>query len=595
MAMKLFALLLFFGAVTPATLQAQTPRADSLQTQVDQLIYRVQFDSAHRLVTDFLDRPDLTPLESYAGLYLYGRSLRAGGRAEDAIKEFEKALTYIDPSQEGSNDYRSAIRSQLAECYFDLQDFDRAAINAEAAIQLSPKPRHKTTGHAVNYLILGYVDYLYRRFTSAEERYLKAEKLYREKNLECELPLVTTKMAKLYHKLGREDIARQYLDSARHMSNLCKIPRYIYLTERTDFDLLKESGRFREALDKFDEVSEILSQFKFQEKQRELELMEASFHNRLHQVEMRQLEKVNEANEAVLAVQKRMVIILVVGVLLLLALLVILWREYRLKHSALSDLEAFRDNLEIEVAERTKNLEAARRQLEAKRDKLTSQNNRLVQLYHIMTHDLRAPLANMTMLIKFIMESDSMEEQKELVSKLPIVINSLNSNCSDLLDIIDTSAMDGEEEVDFIFFEDALLKVLRTLDSEIQAKGASISYDFKESEQVIYTGQFLESLFLNLLSNALKYAQPGRPPIIEIASKKDGDFLLLTITDNGMGLDLEKHGENLFKPRRTFHKNHDAKGYGLYMTKVQLENYGATIEMESTPGEGSTFTVRFKD
>ena len=379
------------------------------------------------------------------------------------------------------------------------------------------------------------------------------------------------------------------------MSNICKIPRYIYLTERTHFDILKESGNYQEALDKFDEVSDILSIFKFQEKQREIELMEASFHNRLQKVEMRQLEQVNEANAAVLLAQKRTLLILIVGVILLLALLLILYRQYRLKNSALGDLEVFKNNLELQVAERTENLAAAGRQLEAKRDKLASQNNRLVQLYHIMTHDLRAPLANMTMLIKFIRESEDPEEQKELVSKLPVVINTLNSNCSDLLDIIDTSALDGEEEVNFIFFEDALQKVIRSLDSEIQSKSATIFHDFSESEQVVYTGQYLQSLFLNLLSNALKYADPGRPPVIEIKSKKEGDHLVLTVKDNGLGLDLETHGENLFKPRRTFHKNHDAKGYGLYMTKVQLENYGATIEMESIPGEGSTFTVRFKD
>lgn len=593
--MRFFTTLLWFTVFIPLTSSAQSPRVKDLEENLDQLIYRVQYDSAHQLVVRFLDLPDLTTQESFYGHYYYGRALRAGARPQDAIAQFERALSFLDLSNDGEHVYRSAIRSQLAECYFDLMDFERAAINAESSIQLSPDTVIRKEGHAINYLILGYADYIHRRYKAALQQYVKAGNLYRSHGMECELPLVTTKLAKLYHAMGQHSVALQYLDSARHLSNVCKIPRYIYLTERTHFDILKESGRFEEALDKYDEVSEILTSYKFQEKQRELQSLEASYQNRLHQMEMQRMTEVNQANAAVLAAQKKMVFVLIISLILLLALVVFLWRENRLKHLALAKLNLFKDDLELQVAERTENLEIASQELKEKRDKFAAQNERLVQLYHIMAHNLRAPLANMTMLIKFILESDDPNEQKELISKLPVVINGLNANCSDLLDIIDTAAVVGEEEVDSLFLEDVLIKVMRSLDSEIQAKNAVVSYDFSENEQVIYTQRYLESLFLNLLSNALKYAMPGRPPRIEIRTEKEGDFLTLVVTDNGIGLDLEKYGEALFKPHRTFHANKDAKGYGLYMTKMQLENYGATIRMESTPNEGSTFYVRFKD
>ncbi len=594
-AMRFFAIFLWLAVCIPVALSAQSARVEVLGEKLDDLIYRVQYDSAHQLVVGFLDSPDLTAQESFYGHYYYGRALRAGGRPEDAIANFQGALSFLDLSNNGEPVYRSAVRSQLAECYFDLLDFDRAAINAESSILLSPDTTIREAGHAINHLILGYVDYIQRRYEQALQHYKTAAQIYRSENMECELPLVTAKLAKLYHAMGQHAVAMQYLDSARQMSNACKIPRYIYLTERTHFDILKESGRFQEALDKYDEVSDILTSYQFQEKQRELELLETSYQNRLHVMEMQRMTEVNDANAAVLIAQRRTVLILVISLVLLLALVVFLLRENRLKNLALAKLNIFKDDLELQVAERTENLEVAGQQLKEKRDKLKSQNNRLVQLYHIMTHNLRAPLANMTMLIKFIQESDDPHEQKELVSKLPLVINALNANCSDLLDIIDTSAVDGEEEVNSIFIEDALLKVMRSLDAEIKAKNAVITYDFSRSEQVIYTQQYLESLFLNLLSNALKYSMPGRPPHIEILSEKEDDYLIITMTDNGLGLDLHKYGEALFKPQRTFHSNRDAKGYGLYMTKMQLENYGATIRMESTPDKGSTFYVRFKD
>ena len=170
MAMKFFAVLFCLGIFAPTVHHAQSPRVISLVEELDELIYGVQYDSAHKLVRDFLDLEDLTPEESFHGMYLYGRSLRSGGRPEDAIEQFQNALSFIDVTREENLDYHSAVRSQLAECYFDMQDFDRAAINAEASIQLTPEPKFRNTGHAINYLILGYVDFLSPRRKSATER-----------------------------------------------------------------------------------------------------------------------------------------------------------------------------------------------------------------------------------------------------------------------------------------------------------------------------------------------------------------------------------------------------------------------------------------
>ena len=69
--------------------------------------------------------------------------------------------------------------------------------------------------------------------------------------------------------------------------------------------------------------------------------------------------------------------------------------------------------------------------------------------------------------------------------------------------------------------------------------------------------------------------------------------MVLTAEDNGMGIDMERYGAKLFGFRKTFHKNKDAKGIGLFITKTQIEAMGGSIHAESRPGAGTKFIITF--
>lgn len=83
-------------------------------------------------------------------------------------------------------------------------------------------------------------------------------------------------------------------------------------------------------------------------------------------------------------------------------------------------------------------------------------------------------------------------------------------------------------------------------------------------------------------------------PFIKIETKKDEERVVLSVKDNGLGIDLNKNGHNLFKIRKVFHEHPDAKGFGLFITKSQVETMGGRIWAESLPDVGSTFFVEFK-
>lgn len=104
----------------------------------------------------------------------------------------------------------------------------------------------------------------------------------------------------------------------------------------------------------------------------------------------------------------------------------------------------------------------------------------------------------------------------------------------------------------------------------------------------------MESIMLNLLSNSIKYSSPERTAKIHFYTEIKNNTIMLVITDNGLGIDLEKHGHKLFGLNNTFHRHVDSKGVGLYMTKIQIEAVGGSITVESEVDRGTTFKIILK-
>jgi signal transduction histidine kinase len=103
----------------------------------------------------------------------------------------------------------------------------------------------------------------------------------------------------------------------------------------------------------------------------------------------------------------------------------------------------------------------------------------------------------------------------------------------------------------------------------------------------------MESILLNLLSNALKYKQPERQPHVKFITRNTNGSVILEVSDNGLGINLDRYGHQVFKLRKTFHQHPDGRGIGLFMIKNQIEAMGGKIKVNSVEGEGSTFVITF--
>jgi signal transduction histidine kinase len=140
-----------------------------------------------------------------------------------------------------------------------------------------------------------------------------------------------------------------------------------------------------------------------------------------------------------------------------------------------------------------------------------------------------------------------------------------------------------------------LASVTSSLSQEMEEVGCAISKNI-HTETIVFNSAYLESIITNLFSNAIKYRSPNRLLQIDVSTKQqpNGD-VLLAIQDNGLGIDLKMHKDDIFGLYQRFHTNTDSVGLGLFIVKSQITALGGSIEVESEVDKGTTFSIIFKN
>ena len=245
-----------------------------------------------------------------------------------------------------------------------------------------------------------------------------------------------------------------------------------------------------------------------------------------------------------------------------------------------------------EVQDKNKLLESQKTELQNLSQDLIKQNAELERFAYVASHDLRSPGVNLIALLRLYDDAKEESEKENLIKIIKEVADNLIVKLDDLIDMLKNKheSFATHEKLNFM---QVFSTVEKNLTADIKKTKAVISFDFSAAPTINYPKSYLESIMQNLLSNAIKYRHPDRPPIISVKTFTKRDKLFLEVKDNGMGIDLVDHGRDLFGIYKTFHNMKDSKGVGLYITKAQIIAMGGSIDVESKPGVGSTFTVRF--
>jgi PAS domain S-box-containing protein len=227
---------------------------------------------------------------------------------------------------------------------------------------------------------------------------------------------------------------------------------------------------------------------------------------------------------------------------------------------------------------------------------LTKINNDLKQLTYTTSHDLRSPVSNLLSVFKLMDVSRIQDEETiEFIDMLKSATESLKDTLNNYVDVL--SLKDSlNVHVEELDLNESLNSVLHSLSSLVQHSNVTISTNFTGTTTINFNKAYLESIFLNLITNSLKYARPDVPPAITITSRVNNNGIRQVIfADNGLGFDMENVKDKVFGFHQKFHHHHDSKGIGLYLVYNHIISLGGQIVLESKLNMGAKFTISFKD
>lgn len=515
--------------------------------------YQLALDN-YRLALQFAERANSTP-HIVQNLVDIGRVHQLMSLAGEAKAYFQKALELGENAPTYKTD---EARAYLAELYANNGD-SRLALNLLA----KALARAQATNNRQNLILLHY------------------------------------QAAVVYAKLGRDYQAVRSAAKCWEMATRAGSK----LLARDASQLLAELYLKRNNLDKnrFFQEQFVVYRDSLEAEVRSQELAEKEAFFELEQ-EKRKNELLRKDGELKEARLERSLLIVVLALLALVCLFAATWLFYRqgwrerqnnLRLTQLNEeltmsrteVQLLNNNLEQLVQERTQELSRTV-------DQLTARNQDLQQFSFILSHNIRLPIAQVLGLVQLIqMTGPHSPETMEIIGHMGRAGHSLDEVVKDL-NVILTIGRGMEHTQEEVSLPQVLQQVLGLLAGEVERTGATIEADFAGGDNLLAVKLYVHSIVYNLLSNAIKYRSPKRQPHIKVHTSQVGSYLCLSVTDNGLGIDLANTDPyKIFGLYQRMHTHVDGKGLGLYMTKSQIEAMQGRIEVSSEVNVGTQFRV----
>lgn len=220
-------------------------------------------------------------------------------------------------------------------------------------------------------------------------------------------------------------------------------------------------------------------------------------------------------------------------------------------------------------------------------------NEKLTNFQYIVSHNLRSHTSNIEMLLNFLMVDYPNIANQEVFGLVKDAFDHLKETIVNLSEISSFEYINPEEYQTVILAHECT-RCIKNLSGLIAQSQAIITHYIDENIEIAVVPEFLRSILLNLITNAIKYQHPERQLLLEISVVTHPDLFELRFKDNGQGIDLELHRDRLFRMYKTFHRHPDARGLGLFIVKNQVEAMRGHIDVESQVNLGTTFKIFLK-
>jgi signal transduction histidine kinase len=285
------------------------------------------------------------------------------------------------------------------------------------------------------------------------------------------------------------------------------------------------------------------------------------------------------------------------------------WRQYVSRyHGQLQTVnQQLRESLEEltetrrQIQQTNAQLKVANEEIQARNEDLGAANKQLARtnadldnFVYAASHDLRQPVHNLRGLFDELQRSATFHdpEADQMLRLMDDSLNDLSVTITDLAAVVQEARTPGEQLPEPVALADLTADVLQTLRPQLQDAEAHIQMDFDALPEIEFVRSNLRTVLLNLVANAVKYRHPDRPARVLLRSRMAGKQPVLEVQDNGLGLDLERHGSELFQLFRRFHPHAgEGTGVGLFLVNRLVQAQGGRVEVESQPEQGTTFRL----
>lgn len=224
---------------------------------------------------------------------------------------------------------------------------------------------------------------------------------------------------------------------------------------------------------------------------------------------------------------------------------------------------------------------------------LVQRNRDLEQFAYIISHNLRAPVANIMSITQLIQEPDTdTADRQQLLTWLTQSVHAVDTVIKDLNQILQV-----RREIHEVKTPVSLSKLFddfrNSVSNLVEHNRVTFHTDFSDVDEIVTLRSYMYSIFYNLITNSIKYKRLDADPVIEIRSERRGDKIVIVFRDNGLGIDLKQKSGQLFGLYKRFHFHTEGKGLGLFMVKTQVETLGGRIHVESEVDRGTEFRIEF--
>ncbi len=246
------------------------------------------------------------------------------------------------------------------------------------------------------------------------------------------------------------------------------------------------------------------------------------------------------------------------------------------------------------VATDISEIKKAEKELKSILELTEDQNKRLRNFAHIVSHNLKSHSGNFEMLLDIYLQENPEANESEVIQLFKTASSNLSDTIKHLNQVVLINNSIGENLIS-INLKKAIDNVIKTVAGIALDADVKIQNNISSDMYIMAIPAYLDSIILNFITNGIKYRSTDRPSYISFDVRVENGSSIISVADNGIGIDLKKHRNKLFGMYKTFHHNPDARGIGLFITKNQVEALGGKIEAKSEVNVGTTFEIYLKN